>query len=800
VRRIEDFRLHTRRRALLWRLFFLMKLPDPDHVLRLSVELSLKVHQIAATAQLLSEGATVPFIARYRKEVTGELDEVVVTTIRDRLEQLAALDERRLAIIASLKERNLLTDELAKKIAAADSLTLLEDIYLPFRPKKRTRATIAREKGLEPLAELLWTQEASTDPLIAAKEYVGREYTADDGKNQKSTIVSVDEALAGTRDILAERISDDAGVRAKLRALYQRDAVVSSKVITGKETEGAKFKDYFDWSEPLVKTPSHRLLAMRRGEKELMLMMRITVDETSALAEAEPLFVKGRSAASDQVRLAVQDAFKRLLAPAMETEMRLESKKHADVTAIKVFADNLRELLLASPLGGKAMLAIDPGFRTGCKVVILDRQGKLLHNDVVYPDQGATRTAEAKEKLSGFVKFFQIEAVAIGNGTAGRETELFVRSLGLPPQIPVVMVNESGASIYSASEVAREEFPDHDLTVRGAVSIGRRLMDPLAELVKLDPKSIGVGQYQHDVDQNALKRSLDDCVVSSVNGVGVEVNTASKQLLSYVSGLNSATAASIVAWRNEKGAFKSRAELLTVPRLGPKAFEQAAGFLRIRNAEHPLDSSAVHPESYPVVEKMAADLGVTVADLVRDGALRKKIKLENYVTEKVGLPTLNDIMAELAKPGRDPRQKFEAFAFAEGVSKPEDLKPGMKLPGIVTNVTAFGAFVDIGVHQDGLVHVSQLADNFVKDASEVVKVSQHVSVTVTEVDLARKRIALSMRSRPEIGARPAMGGTGSQPRTGGGSGASPRSSSSPAPRPAQSLNGDWFSSALNKKR
>jgi uncharacterized protein len=800
VRRIEDFRLHTPRRALLWRLFFLMKLPDPDHVLRLSVELSLKVHQIAATAQLLSEGATVPFIARYRKEVTGELDEVVVTTIRDRLEQLAALDERRLAIIASLKERNLLTDELAKKIAAADSLTLLEDIYLPFRPKKRTRATIAREKGLEPLAELLWTQEASTDPLIAAKEYVGREYTADDGKNQKSTIVSVDEALAGTRDILAERISDDAGVRAKLRALYQRDAVVSSKVITGKETEGAKFKDYFDWSEPLVKTPSHRLLAMRRGEKELMLMMRITVDETSALAEAEPLFVKGRSAASDQVRLAVQDAFKRLLAPAMETEMRLESKKHADVTAIKVFADNLRELLLASPLGGKAMLAIDPGFRTGCKVVILDRQGKLLHNDVVYPDQGATRTAEAKEKLSGFVKFFQIEAVAIGNGTAGRETELFVRSLGLPPQIPVVMVNESGASIYSASEVAREEFPDHDLTVRGAVSIGRRLMDPLAELVKLDPKSIGVGQYQHDVDQNALKRSLDDCVVSSVNGVGVEVNTASKQLLSYVSGLNSATAASIVAWRNEKGAFKSRAELLTVPRLGPKAFEQAAGFLRIRNAEHPLDSSAVHPESYPVVEKMAADLGVTVADLVRDGALRKKIKLENYVTEKVGLPTLNDIMAELAKPGRDPRQKFEAFAFAEGVSKPEDLKPGMKLPGIVTNVTAFGAFVDIGVHQDGLVHVSQLADNFVKDASEVVKVSQHVSVTVTEVDLARKRIALSMRSRPEIGARPAMGGTGSQPRTGGGSGASPRSSSSPAPRPAQSLNGDWFSSALNKKR
>ncbi|MBK9990179.1 MAG: RNA-binding transcriptional accessory protein [Verrucomicrobia bacterium] len=777
-----------------------MELPNPDHVLRLASELNLKVHQVASTAQLLKEGATVPFIARYRKEVTGELDEVAVTAIRDRLEQLAALDERRSAIVASLKERNLLTDELAKKIAAADSLTLLEDIYLPFRPKKRTRATIAREKGVEPLAEILWAQDPATDPIAAAKEYVGREYTADDGKNQKSTIASTDEALAGARDILAERVSDDAAARAKLRAVYQRDAVVSSKMISGKEIEGAKFKDYFDWTEPLAKTPSHRLLAMRRGEKELMLMMRITVDEIAALAEVEPLFVRNKGGASAQVRLAVQDAFKRLLAPAMETEMRLESKKQADVTAIKVFADNLRELLLASPLGGKVMLAIDPGFRTGCKTVILDRQGKLLHNDVVYPDQGAARTEEAKEKLSGFVKFFQIEAIAIGNGTAGRETELFVRSLGLPPSIPIVMVNESGASIYSASEVAREEFPDHDLTVRGAVSIGRRLMDPLAELVKLDPKSIGVGQYQHDVDQNALKRSLDDCVVSSVNGVGVEVNTASKQLLSYVSGLNTATAASIIAWRNEKGAFKSRAELLSVPRLGPKAFEQAAGFLRIRDAVYPLDGSAVHPESYPVVEKMATDLGVTVADLVKDAALRKKIKLENYVTEKVGLPTLTDIVAELAKPGRDPRQKFEAFSFAEGVSKPEDLKPGMKLPGIVTNVTAFGAFVDIGVHQDGLVHVSQLADTFVKDASEVVKVSQRVTVTVTEIDLTRKRIALSMRSRPEIGAKSVAGGSGGStgPRSGGGGGGA-RPAAAPT-RPPQALGGDWFSAALNKKR
>ncbi len=794
------FRLHAPREPMLWRTLS-MELPNPEHVLRLSAELNLKVHQVASTAQLLKEGATVPFIARYRKEVTGELDEVAVLAIRDRLEQLAALDERRSAITASLKERNLLTDDLAKKIAAADSLTLLEDIYLPFRPKKRTRATIAREKGLEPLAELLWAQDAATDPLAAAQPYVGHEYTPDDGKNQPTKIASTDEALAGARDILAERINDDATARAKLRAVYQRDAIVSSKVITGKETEGAKFKDYFDWTEPLAKTPSHRLLAMRRGEKELMLMMRITVDETSALAELEPLFVKGKTAVSTQVRLAAQDAFKRLLSSALETEMRLESKKRADETAIKVFADNLRELLLASPLGGKVMMAIDPGFRTGCKVVILDRQGKLLHNDVVYPDQGNVRTEEAKEKLSGFVKFFQIEAIAIGNGTAGRETELFVRSLGLPPQIPVVMVNESGASIYSASEIAREEFPDHDLTVRGAVSIGRRLMDPLAELVKLDPKSIGVGQYQHDVDQNALKRSLDDCVVSSVNGVGVEVNTASKQLLSYVSGLNTATAASIVAWRNEKGAFKSRAELLNVPRLGPKAFEQAAGFLRIRDAISPLDASAVHPESYPVVEKMAADLGVTVADLIANAALRKKIKLENYVTEKVGLPTLTDIVAELAKPGRDPRQKFEAFAFAEGVSKPEDLKVGMKLPGIVTNVTAFGAFVDIGVHQDGLVHVSQLADVFVKDASEVVKVSQRVQVTVTEVDLSRKRIALSMRSKPELGARPALGNATSPGRPGGPGGASSRAGSAPRPAapPPQSLNGDWFSAALKKK-
>lgn len=789
-----------------------MELPNADHVLRITAELGLKVHQVASTAQLLSEGATVPFIARYRKEATGELDEVAVMAIRDRLEQMAALDERRTAIVASLKERNLLTDPLAQAIAAAETLTALEDLYLPFRPKKRTRATIAKEKGLEPLADLIFAQAPTTDPATAAAAYVNNEYVADDGKNQKSKIVSAEEALAGARDIIAERVSDDAPARAKLRTLFQQRAVISSKIIAGKEAEGAKFKDYFEWSEPLAKAPSHRVLAIRRGEKELFLMMRITVEETAALAEVEPLFVKAPSSgstlpktSSDHVRLAVHDAFKRLLGPAMETEMRLEAKKRADETAIKVFADNLRELLLTSPLGQKNVMAVDPGFRTGCKVVILDRQGKLLHNDVVYPDQGVSKTAEAKEKLAGFVKFFQIEAIAIGNGTAGRETESFIRSLELPATLPIVMVNESGASIYSASEVAREEFPTHDLTVRGAVSIGRRLMDPLAELVKLDPKSIGVGQYQHDVEQNGLKRSLDDTVVSCVNGVGVELNTASKQLLSYVSGLNTTIAANIVAHRNEKGPFKSRVELLGVARLGPKAFEQAAGFLRVRDGVHPLDGSAVHPESYPVVEKMAADLGVTVGDLLRDASLRKKIKLEAYVTEKVGLPTLTDILAELAKPGRDPRQKFEAFSFTEGVNKPEDLKPGMKLPGIVTNVTAFGAFVDIGVHQDGLVHVSQLADNFVKDPGEVVKVSQRVNVTVTEIDLPRGRISLSMRSKPEIGGksqasaggpRTSPGGGNHGPRTGPGGGAAGNRSA----QANQPLAGDWFSAALKKKK
>lgn len=767
--------------------------PDPQHIIQLADELGLTIAQITATAQLLAEGATIPFISRYRKEVTGSLDEVAVTAIRDRLEAMRAVDDRRTSILKGLEERGLLTDALTGALQAATTLTQLEDIYLPFRPKKRTRATIAKELGLEPLADQLWAQVESFEPAATATEFIGNTVTHE---NKTNTIESTDDALAGARDILAERIADDSVAREKIRHLYQTASTVSSKVMFGKEEAGAKFKDYFAWSEPLVDAPSHRILAMRRGEKEGFLMMRVQLnDEELAFAELQRLYVVNDSPAAQQVRLAGEDAAKRLIFPSLETEMRLDAKKRADADGIKVFAENLRELLLASPLGQKAVMAIDPGFRTGCKVVLLDRQGKLLHNDVIYPDRHA---AEAEGKIRGFIDFFKVEAVAIGNGTAGRETETFIRSLKLSGSIPVVLVNESGASIYSASEVAREEFPDHDLTVRGAVSIGRRLMDPLAELVKLDPKSIGVGQYQHDVDQTQLRRSLDDTVTSSVNGVGVELNTASKQLLAYVSGLSAGTAAAIVARRDEHGPFKSRAELLEVPRLGPKAFEQAAGFLRIRDAAHPLDASAVHPERYALVERMAADLGATVADLIADSRLRSRIKLENYVSEEVGLPTLHDILAELAKPGRDPREQFEAFAFAPGINQPEDLKSGMKIPGIVTNVTAFGAFVDVGVHQDGLVHVSQIADTFVKDPSEHLKPGQKVTVTVTDIDLPRKRIALSLRSNPELGAKNSGGGRQASAKdrahsSGGGRGAPRRDSN-------QSLGGDWFSAALSKKR
>jgi protein Tex len=713
-------------------------------VARIAAELNVPVTKVAATAQLLAEGGTVPFIARYRKEVTGSLDEVAITAVRDRMTQLVELEQRREAIVKSLVERNLMTDALKVSVAGAETLSALEDIYAPFRPKRRTRATIAREAGLEPLAERLFNEQATVQPPEAAAAFV----------NAEKQVADVPAALSGARDILAERFSEDATARAQLRELYWSAGTVRSKVLTGKETEGAKFKDYFDWTEPVVKIPSHRLLAIRRGEEEGFLLMRINPPEEDALSILEGLFWKSRGTpGGEQVRLAAVDCYKRLIGFAIEAEVRIESKNRADTEAIRVFAENLRELLLAPALGQKNVLALDPGFRTGCKTVVLDRQGKLLHHDVIYATAGgAAQVREAAEVVRALVTKFGVEAIAIGNGTASRETEQFIRALKLPPAIVIVLVNESGASIYSASDVAREEFPNEDLTVRGAVSIGRRLMDPLAELVKLDPKSIGVGQYQHDVDPPALKRGLDDVVVSCVNRVGVELNTASKQLLSYVSGLGPALATHIVAHRNEHGAFRTRRDLLKVPRLGPKAFEQCAGFLRIRDAANPLDASGVHPERYDLVDAMARDLGCGVSDLVRDGSLRARIQPEKYVTDSVGLPTLKDILEELAKPGRDPRQRFEIFAFQEGVEKMEDLKPGMKLPGIVTNVTAFGAFVDIGVHQDGLVHVSQLADRFVKDPSEVVKVGQKVYATVTEVDLERKRIALSLRAKPQIGA------------------------------------------------
>ena len=672
----------------------------------------------------------------------------------------------------------------------ADTLSALEDLYAPFRPKRRTRATIAKEAGLEPLADLLFNEQATIDPLAVAAAFVSLEKSVPD----------VAAALAGARDILAERFSEDAATRSRLRELYWESAQVRSKVMMGKEAEGAKFKDYFDWTEPVSKIPSHRMLAMRRGEEEGVLLVRITPLEESAIAILEGLFVQARGTpGAEQVRLAAVDSFKRLVGFAIEAEVRIESKKRADQEAIRVFSENLRELLLAPALGQKNVLALDPGFRTGCKTVVLDRQGKLLHHDVIYATAGGTQqVAQAGEKVRDFVTRFAIEAIAIGNGTASRETEQFIRSLHLPPSIPVVLVNESGASIYSASEVAREEFPSEDVTVRGSVSIGRRLMDPLAELVKLDPKSIGVGQYQHDVDPNALQRGLDDVVVSCVNRVGVELNTASKQLLSYVSGLGPSLAANIVSHRNEHGPFRSRKELLKVSRLGPKAFEQCAGFLRIHEAGNPLDSSAVHPERYELVDAMASDLGCAVSDLVRDGGLRGKIRPEKYVTNEVGLPTLKDILDELAKPGRDPRQRFEVFAFQEGVEKLEHLQPGMKLPGIVTNVTAFGAFVDIGVHQDGLVHVSQLADRFVKDPAEVVKVGQKVRVTVTEVDLARKRIALSMKANPQIGVQREQRTAPNAPRSPQASGGRPpgrppdRQAMRPASRPSIDPNaGGW---------
>lgn len=717
---------------------------NESHMVTITRELNLKLPQVSAVAALLADGATIPFIARYRKEATGSLDEVVVAQVRDRLEQLAELQKRREAILKSLEENGHLTDALRDDVQNAESLSKLEDIYLPYRPKRRTRATMAREKGLAPLAEVIFAQNGC-DPVAASRAYI-------DVEKQVNT---PEEALAGARDIIAERVAEDSRAREKMRGLFASRGTLQSRVATGKEAEGIKYRDYFEWEEPAATAPSHRILAMRRGERDDILNLTVAPPEEDALQSLEAQFVTGDGDDAEQVRLAVHDSYRRLLSRAMETELRLALKERADAEAIRVFADNLRELLMASPLGSKRTLAIDPGYRTGGKLVCLDRQGKLLHNDTVFIIGSEARAKQASETIHRAVKQYRIEAIAVGNGTASRETESFLKSIGLPSEIPIVMVNESGASIYSASEVAREEFPDHDITVRGAVSIGRRLMDPLSELVKIDPKSIGVGQYQHDVDQTALKKALDDTVISCVNGVGVDLNRASRELLTYVSGLGPALAQNIVQFRDANGSFKTRKHLREVPRLGPKAFEQCAGFLRINGGPQPLDASAVHPESYPVVDTMAADLDCTVEDLMKDEALRRQIDLSRYVTDAIGLPTLKDIMEELSKPGRDPRDPFETFAFADGIEAIGHLRTGMQLPGIVTNVTRFGAFVDIGVHQDGLVHISQLADRFVKDPAHVVKVNQKVTVTVLEVDLDRKRIALSMkRKQTSDNARP----------------------------------------------
>jgi uncharacterized protein len=703
------------------------------HYKIIAAELAVAEKQVTATVALLDEGATVPFISRYRKELTGSLDEVQVANIRDRVQQLRELDKRREAILKSLTDLGKLTPELEKQVNEAETMVALEDIYLPYRPKRKTRATAAREKGLQPLADVLLEQN-NIDPELIAAEYISDE----------KGVASVEEALAGARDIIAETVAENAEVRTKIRELFVEKGTFASRVVEGKEEAGIKYKDYFEWTEPVKSAPSHRVLAMRRGEKEEILWLDLKPEEDDALHVLEASVIKGNNQASGQVRLAITDGYKRLLKPSMETEVRLLTKKKADEEAIRVFAENARQLLLSAPLGQKRVMALDPGFRTGCKLVCLDEQGKLLENTAIYPHTGAGQAREAEKTVQHLFQKYNIEAIAIGNGTAGRETEVFVRNLNLPG-VTIVMVNESGASIYSASEVAREEFPDYDVTVRGAVSIGRRLMDPLAELVKIDPKSIGVGQYQHDVDQNKLQTSLDDTVISAVNAVGVELNTASKQILAYVSGLGPQLAQNIVEYRNQNGAFKRREQLKKVPRLGDKAFEQAAGFLRIHNAENPLDTSAVHPERYGLLEQMAKDLKCTVKDLMGDATLRKSIPLQKYTSETVGLPTLNDIMAELAKPGRDPREQFEAFSFTDGVNAIGDLKVGMKLPGIVTNITAFGAFVDIGVHQDGLVHLSQITNRYIKDPNEVLKVHQKVEVTVTEVDVNRKRIALSMK-------------------------------------------------------
>lgn len=702
---------------------------------RISDLLNINIKYVDNTLELLDSGCTIPFISRYRKERTGGLDEVQITQIYELNERMKETAKRKETIIKTISEQGKLTPELEKRINECWEPEVLEDIYMPYKPKRRTRAQVARENGLEPLATIIMLQRDNA-PETTARKFINE------------NVKSEEDAIKGVLDIIAENVSEDERSRSQLRNAFRRGAIITSKVIKSKADtdEAAKYSDYFDFSEPLKRCSSHRLLAMRRGEKDGILRVSISADDEECVEKLKRLFVRGYGRCSTLVGEAVADSFKRLLKPSIETEFATMSKENADGDAIAVFAENLRQLLLAAPLGQKRVMGIDPGFRTGCKVVCLDEQGNLLHHEAIFPHPPRNEQIEASTQIKEMVKKYGVEAIAIGNGTASRETDRFVKTLGLADSIQVFTVSEDGASVYSASKTAREEFPDKDVTVRGAVSIGRRLMDPLAELVKIDPKSIGVGQYQHDVDQAKLKKSLDLTVESCVNSVGVNLNTASKHLLTYVSGLGPTLAQNIIDYRTANGAFRSRSQLMKVPRLGPSAFEQSAGFLRIPDAKNPLDNTAVHPESYKIVEKMAKDCGCSVAELIKDKDKRKSIRLDRYVSEKVGMPTLTDIMAELEKPGRDPREQLEEFEFDPNVSTPDDLVEGMVLPGIVTNITNFGAFVDIGVHQDGLVHISQLADRYVSDPTQVVKLHQHVMVKVIEVDRRRNRISLSMKA------------------------------------------------------
>ena len=706
-----------------------------DFSKQISTEFSVSLTVAENVIRLLSEGCTVPFIARYRKEMTNTMNEEVVAAIQKRLEQLEELEKRKEAVLKSIAEQEKLTPELEFSIKNAKTLQDVEDLYLPYKPKRKTRAEIARQKGLEPLAKIIMSQN-SDDIEGLAKKYIDKE----------KGVATTKDALKGACDIMAEWISEDIKGRNNIRKIYHKEGIISSAVVKGKEEEGKTYQQYFDWKESIAEAPSHRLLAMFRAEAEGMLKVKLKINDEEALKTLDNIFIKADNSSTDLVQDAIDDAWKRLLEPSIETEIRALYKEKADEIAIKVFAENLRQLLLAAPIGQKRVLALDPGFRTGCKVVILNEYGALLHNETIFPHPPQCETRQATNKIRSLVNAYKIEVIAIGNGTAGRETEDFIRGIKFDRDIIAVMVNESGASIYSASKVARDEFPEYDITVRGAVSIGRRLMDPLAELVKIDPKSIGVGQYQHDVNQKLLNEELGHVVESCVNAVGVELNSASEQLLSYVSGVGPQIASNIVKYRNENGGFKSRKQLLKVPRLGEKAFEQCAGFLRIHDAAQPLDASAVHPESYHIVEKMAKKLNVEVRELIGNKDLIAKINPKEFIENDFGIETINDIISELEKPGRDPRKTFEFFEFNKDIRTINDLKVGMQLVGIVTNITAFGCFVDLGVHQDGLVHISQMSNQFIKDPNEVVKLNQKVKVTVTELDVERKRISLSMKN------------------------------------------------------